>query len=223
VSCTTSHGPRHQGCTVHPLPDLQFLRAERSSLAHLFCYIDRLAFHQFEIMSATAKKADVASGLSKLTLGTTTKPAKTTKTKAKKPVVDSWEDEDVSSGSESDGSTAGGEENAKEGLSAPPPTPMTPTYRTSGGPWTATTEHMSHSIPQAGDSSPSRRPEKTDAVARRMIASALGVKVPKLTEEQKAYDKAIRDQEKKRREAERTVEKERQAQAEKAKAAVWDD
>ena len=50
---------------------------------------------------------------------------------------------------------------------------------------------------------PSCRPEKTDAVAKRMIAGALGVKAPKKTEEQKAYDKAIKEKEIKRRNQEK--------------------
>ncbi|CAI4211333.1 unnamed protein product [Parascedosporium putredinis] len=50
-----------------------------------------------------------------------------------------------------------------------------------------------------------RRPEKTDAVARRMIAGALGVKAPKQTEEQKAYDRAIKEQARKKKEEEREI------------------
>lgn len=68
-----------------------------------------------------------------------------------------------------------------------------------------------------------KRPEKTDAVARRMIASALGVKAPKQTDEQKAYDRALREQERKRRDAERMAERRRKEEAERAKAAIWDD
>lgn len=68
-----------------------------------------------------------------------------------------------------------------------------------------------------------KRPEKTDAVARRMIASALGVKAPKLTDEQKAYDRALREKERKKRELEKEEEKKRQAEAEKAKIAIWED
>lgn len=51
---------------------------------------------------------------------------------------------------------------------------------------------------------------KTVATAHRMIAAALGVRV-KMTEEQRQYEKAIRETEKKRRERERE-------EAEKAKA-----
>ena len=58
---------------------------------------------------------------------------------------------------------------------------------------------------------------------RRMIAAGLGLKAPKQTEEQRAYQKSIREQEKKRREQEREQEKKRQEEADKAKAAMWDD
>jgi hypothetical protein len=56
-----------------------------------------------------------------------------------------------------------------------------------------------------------------------MIAGALGLKAPKQTEEQRAYQKAIQEQEKKRREGERATERKRQEDLEKAKAAVWED
>ncbi|KAF0330292.1 hypothetical protein RB213_013399 [Colletotrichum asianum] len=165
-------------------------------------------------------KADVTSSLSKLTLDGDKKPAKTAK-KTKKPVVDSWEDEDLDDDDE--------EEEAKppggDGSKAPPPTPISPTYNTashsfppygtadSTGAWAA-------GAPPAGGP---RRPEKTDAVARRMIASALGVKVPKQTEEQKAYDRAVREQERKRREEEKAAERKKQEETESAKAAIWED
>ena len=68
-----------------------------------------------------------------------------------------------------------------------------------------------------------RRPEKTDAVAKRMIAGALGVKAPKKTEEQRAYDRAVKEKEIKRRNAEKEEKVRQMEEAEKAKAAVWDD
>jgi hypothetical protein len=56
-----------------------------------------------------------------------------------------------------------------------------------------------------------------------MIASALGVRAPKQSEEQKAYDKAMREKERKRRDEEREKERLKQEEADKAKQAVWDD
>lgn len=146
--------------------------------------------------------------------------------KTKKPVVaDSWEDE-----------SSGGEEEEEEeeprrplppphnpstpaqqvsGFAAPPPTPSTPSYKPD--------ESWKQSMMSTGTEVEKKRPEKTDAVARRMIASALGVKAPRATEEQRAYDRALRDKERKRRDAEREDEKRRKEEAEKAKVAMWED
>jgi len=78
-------------------------------------------------------------------------------------------------------------------------------------------------VAEARGERPSCRPEKTDAVAKRMIAGALGVKAPKKTEEQKAYDKAIKEKEIKRRNQEKEAAARAKEDAERAKAAVWDD
>lgn len=56
-----------------------------------------------------------------------------------------------------------------------------------------------------------------------MVAAGLGLKAPKLTEEQKAYHKSIREQEKRRKEQERIDEQRRRDDADKARAAIWDD
>ena len=75
----------------------------------------------------------------------------------------------------------------------------------------------------AGDRETRPRPEKTDAVARRMIAGALGLKAPRLTEEQKTYDRAVREKERRRKEEERELQKQREQEALKAKQSVWED
>lgn len=69
---------------------------------------------------------------------------------------------------------------------------------------------------------PSKRPEKTDAVARRMIAGALGLRAPRATEEQKAYERAVREQEKKRRDAEKEEERRREEEAERKRREIWE-
>jgi hypothetical protein len=168
---------------------------------------------------SSAQKAAIASSLSHLSLDSNKKASKPVK-KSKKPVADSWEDEDVTSESDSDEAAPDRGSNALP--SAPPPTPISPTYK-SDSPWSPMTDVTSAFGSNGPDSTGSRRPEKTDAVARRMIASALGVKAPKQTEEQRAYDRAIREQEKKRRDEERATERKRQEEAEKAKSAMWDD
>lgn len=68
-----------------------------------------------------------------------------------------------------------------------------------------------------------KRQEKTDAVAKRMIAGALGVRAPKRTEEERAYDRAVREREVKRREREREEQERAREERERAKAAVWED
>ncbi|KAF4991300.1 hypothetical protein FGRMN_7902 [Fusarium graminum] len=148
-------------------------------------------------------------------LKTTSKPA-AKKPKAKKVVADSWEDSDSDSEPEPEPAAKSNEPTPSATPAPPPPTPMSPV---DGLPWT----------PPAGSpglragADPDRRPEKTDAVARRMIAAGLGLKAPKQTEEQRAYQKSVREQEKKRREQDREEERKRQAEVKKAKAAVWDD
>ncbi|OAQ68981.1 hypothetical protein VFPPC_13766 [Pochonia chlamydosporia 170] len=168
-------------------------------------------------MSSTRNKDRVAESLSHLSLDTS-KGSTTTASKSKKktPVADSWEDDDESSGSEDELKPS---VTSPTVPSAPPPTPYTTNYGSIPG-WedAATSEDSS-----SRGVDPSKRPEKTDAVARRMIAAGLGLKAPKQTDEQKAYQKSIREQEKKRREQERLEEQKKREDTEKAKAAVWDD
>jgi hypothetical protein len=52
-----------------------------------------------------------------------------------------------------------------------------------------------------------QRPEKTTAVAGRLIAGALGIQAPKRTDEEKEYDRVMREKKRKRR----TEQKEREA------------
>ncbi|THZ16966.1 hypothetical protein D6C90_09937, partial [Aureobasidium pullulans] len=108
---------------------------------------------------------------------------------------------------------------------SPPSRSLTP-------PTTTTTTLPSRSISRPSSSASGsatststleRRPEKTNAVAHRLIAGALGVKMPRRTEEQRAYDKAIREQEKRKRDVEREARKRAEEDAAKAKAAIWDD
>ncbi|KAM0250472.1 hypothetical protein ACHAP5_002271 [Fusarium lateritium] len=162
----------------------------------------------------------VSSSLKGLSLNTRDEPVKSTskptakKAKAKEVVADSWEDAD--SDSEPEAEAESNEPTPSVTPAPPPPTPMSPV---GGLPWTSP---IGNPGPRAG-ADPDRRPEKTDAVARRMIAAGLGLKAPKQTEEQRAYQKSVREQEKKKRELEKEEEKKRQAEVEKAKASVWDD
>jgi hypothetical protein len=74
-----------------------------------------------------------------------------------------------------------------------------------------------------GSASLDKRPEKTTAVAGRLIAGALGVRAPKRTEEEREFDKAMREKERKRRTEEKEREKREKEETEARKKAVWDD
>ncbi|EXJ71478.1 uncharacterized protein A1O5_05286 [Cladophialophora psammophila CBS 110553] len=163
----------------------------------------------------------------------------------KEEVVESWEDDDASSPVEDDcntrtpvegmGLSLKPSESADPALRPPPPTPIAPGNGAQyidwspaqvlggGRPSTRPYTPPEASTPQSDSDRDRRRPEKTTATASRMIASGLGMKAPKKTEEQKQYDRAVREQEMKRRSKEKE-EREREREAdEKAKAAVWDD
>jgi hypothetical protein len=189
-------------------------------------------------MASTDSSGRLASAVSELSLNTGATASKGTKarpSKAKKsPVADSWEDESLSSDSESEtnqpwsSQDASGMKGVDAGTQAPPPTPISPTYNNAADrPFSPTTASYPSSVPGSstpdGPSSPAKRPEKTDAVARRMIAAGLGLKVPKQTEEQKAYDRAVREKERKRRQQEKEEQKRKEAELEKAKQAIWED
>lgn len=131
------------------------------------------------------------------------------------------------------------EDGEDEGTLDPPPTPISPQtaeYQnahhqqqpgaTAGG-GGGGVSIRAYGNPNSSSSSssrnpPSRRPEKQTAVAGRMIAGALGVRAPKKTEEQRAYDRAVKEQEIKRRNREKEEAARAREEEEKAKAAVWD-
>ncbi|KAL7937927.1 hypothetical protein V8C35DRAFT_136193 [Trichoderma chlorosporum] len=187
--------------------------------------------------SIPKNKEEMEATLSKLAIGPA-KAAPKGKPKNKTPVADSWEDEDVSD--EEDGQAT--DKDAEAGASTPsslatpavpPPTPASPLGYDSPHEWASlgsqsqsqsqSQSPMATSASGSGAGTPAKRPEKTDAVARRMIAAGLGLKAPRQTEEQRAYQRSVREQEKKRRDAERAEEERQREQADKAKAAVWDD
>lgn len=110
----------------------------------------------------------------------------------------------------------------------PPPTPISP----EGTDFAARRWEMSgaqavgSTTPRyaaSGQASNDRRPEKTTSTANRMIAGALGIKAPKKTEEQRKYDRAVKEAEIKRKKKEKEQHEQQMRQDEEAKAAVWDD
>ena len=142
-------------------------------------------------------------------------PQKPGTSKSKAVVADSWEDDDSESGDQVPVLPA-------TTSSPPSTTPLSSTFTAAASAWSPD-PYPTGDDPASGESTPSRRPEKTDAVARRMIVAGLGLKAPKQTDEQKAYQKSIREQEKKRRELEKLHEQRQREADERAKAAMWDD
>ncbi|KAK3956220.1 hypothetical protein QBC32DRAFT_156921 [Pseudoneurospora amorphoporcata] len=179
---------------------------------------------------------DIASGVSKMSLKNTPK----SKAKKAEPVADSWEDEDVSSESEPEAKTEQKSEREREFGAEPesweddnnsddeeraPSPPPSRSRKPEPSTTTSVPPFLDFTGPSGASSTASseyKRPEKTDAVARRMIAGALGIKV-KLSEEQKAYDRNLREKERKRKEEERERKKKAEEEALKAKAAIWED
>lgn len=155
--------------------------------------------------------------------------------KAAEP-LDSWEDDD--------GSDTETETDPKSPLrstssstsdipSPPPPTPISPSIAAARDSSHATLPTYGYgSNSSSGASTPARRsvatgedkrPEKSTAVASRLIAAGLGQKAPKRTKEQREYDQAMKVQEKKKRDAVRDEEKRREEEKEKAKRDMWGD
>ncbi|KAJ6121546.1 hypothetical protein N7512_004011 [Penicillium capsulatum] len=148
----------------------------------------------------------------KIATKTSSASASKPKKPAKKPVADSWEDE--ASGSSDD------EAPTPRTEASPPPAHahLPADLESLGGGW--------RDPAAAGQSSAAgerRRPEKQTAVAGRLIAGALGIRAPKRTEEQRAYDRSVKEQEIKRRNREREEAAKAKEAEEKLKASVWTD
>ncbi|KAJ5682269.1 hypothetical protein N7462_005434 [Penicillium macrosclerotiorum] len=142
---------------------------------------------------------------------------------AKKTVADSWEDEaDLSSDDEPALKTALASPSiasptiSAEGPLDPPPTPISPQTSQPWGPGRPES-------PAARQKDPNRRPEKQTAVAGRLIAGALGIRAPKRTEEQRAYDRSVKEQEIRRRNREREEQAKAKEEEERLKTSVWTD
>jgi hypothetical protein len=135
-------------------------------------------------------------------------------------VAESWEDEEVS-GDERDQPISS--QNPSDYPAAPPPTPSSPTSHSAREPFVNPYGYDANEPASTRNRQTVSRPDKTDAVAKRIIAGALGIKPPKRTEEQKAYDKAIREKEIKRRNMEKEEAAKAMEETARAKAAVWDD
>lgn len=163
-----------------------------------------------------------------ITTSTSTSASSTqTKPKPKKktePIADSWEDESLSEEEDAAEPASSSTPSSLTTPAVPPPTPASPLALDSSYEWDTLAANQGQGQSSgSGSGTPARRPEKTDAVARRMIAAGLGLKAPRQTEEQRAYQRSVREQEKRRREAQRAEEQRLREAAERAKAAVWED
>ncbi|KAL9638309.1 MAG: hypothetical protein Q9164_001637 [Protoblastenia rupestris] len=173
------------------------------------------------------KPPGIDSSLKNLSISSS-KPPKTTKSTAP---PESWEEEAITpTGTSSSVSTTPSAPStplADLTPGAPPPTPISPTHRRDKSTdWSSFPTSAPSRDPYRETSSSTqadKRPEKSSATAGRMIAGALGVKSPKLTEEQKLYEKAVRDKERKRIEGEREDVRRREREKEEARKAVWDE
>jgi len=179
-------------------------------------------------MASGSKGLD--STLNKLTIDAqqpkTPGASSSSKKKKKQQVAESWEDEDEESGDDTDVPDSALLQQPGSLPSAPPPTPISPSISSSNR--DAFISPYGYGSSGGGGLSPSPRasgvrPDKTDAVAKRLIAGALGVRAPKMTEEQRAYDRAVKEKEIKRRNVEKEEAAKAQEEAEKAKAAAWND
>ncbi|KAL4790201.1 hypothetical protein BDV19DRAFT_348031 [Aspergillus venezuelensis] len=203
----------------------------------------QISLRELHIGEKTSSIQDIARP--KLTTSAINTGISSSKKNKKLPVADSWEDEadDGSDNDDNEPSTQGTTSPAvtdslgtspavAEGPLDPPPTPISPQTSqpwvgTSGGydPRAGGQTSRSRSTSGAGAGAardPNRRPEKQTAVAGRLIAGALGIRAPKRTEEQRAYDRAVKEQEIKRKNREKEEAAKAREEEEKAKAAVWD-
>ncbi|MCJ1299795.1 hypothetical protein MMC08_002588 [Hypocenomyce scalaris] len=182
--------------------------------------------------SAARKRQDVEASLGGLSLSPSShKTPLKPRSKPAQSIADSWEEEASSSSSSSDTETGTETPPSQQYAipTAPPPTPISPTSPTDwasfGSPYTIPS--ASASLPRNTPSpnqqqQQQRRPEKSTAVAGRLIAGALGVRAPKKTEEQRAYEKAVKERETKRIQKEKEAKRREEDEKEKAKLAVWD-
>ncbi|KAF2771772.1 hypothetical protein EJ03DRAFT_24978 [Teratosphaeria nubilosa] len=154
--------------------------------------------------------------------------------------LDSWEDDD---GTEDRGPFAADDHVTMERPTSssdypepPPPTPASPSFssgKTSrGSPYRTYPPYgLDGSLDESDGPQPfyvsrdghESRPEKSTAVASRLIAAGIGQKAPRRTEDQRKYDQAVKVQEKRRRDQAKAEEERQKLEKERAKKAIWDD
>ncbi|MCJ1223694.1 hypothetical protein MMC12_000337 [Toensbergia leucococca] len=167
------------------------------------------------------KSADLGASLKNLSLSETSRQPKGARLQqTAEPVADSWEE-----GASDDETESPSRFPSFSIPTAPPPTPISP-VSSSRGTWSSYEDPYSPGRSSDGTISPIRsatsRPEKQTAVAERLIAGAIGVRPPKRTEEQRAYDRATKEKELKRREKEKEANRRDEEAAARAKADIWE-
>lgn len=185
--------------------------------------------HTTQLKKSRLTVPEIANTLSHLKLSTTV-PQKPLHKPKSKPVADSWDlessgsDTETETGSPAPLSTATTLTNDDLPPHPPPPTPASPTPFDfpDNSPYGAGRLRGDSGV-SSGAGGLDKRPEKTTAVAGRLIAGALGVRAPKRTDEEREFDRAMREKERKRRDEEREREKRETEEREARKKAVWDD
>lgn len=192
--------------------------------------------HHLRQISPLTSSPEIATTLSQLKLSTTV-PQKPMYKPKSKPVADSWDLESSGSDTETETGTGTSPAPLSTGSSSvtttndelppqpPPPTPASPTPFDfpDNSPYGAARSRLDSGVSATDPGRLDKRPEKTTAVAGRLIAGALGVRAPRRTEEEREFDRAMREKERKRRTEEKEREKRETAEREARKKAVWDD
>lgn len=168
-----------------------------------------------------SSESTVSSSLAKLQLSSGDKASEK---QAKSEPVDSWEDAaDESSDTEAEVPTSAQQYHTETSY-APPSTTILPSFDSRTDVWSP---EFSDNKANPSDASKSRdsekRPEKTTAIASRLIAAGIGQKAPRRTEEQRRYDQAIKMQEKKKRDQAKADEERKKQEKVQAQKDIWED
>jgi len=184
-------------------------------------------------MTSTSARS-LTSSLNKLTIS---QSSKASPKQVRAELADSWDDDGSDSEPGSGTVTPIQKVTSSDYPGPPPPTPASPSFSSNktakGMPYQTFPPYGLDSSfddvgsgtgsPPNGRGSEERRPEKSTAVASRLIAAGIGQKAPRRTPEQREYDQAMKVQEKKRRDQAKAEEARKQAEKEKARQAIWDD
>lgn len=159
-------------------------------------------------------------------------------------VADCWEDDAADDAEEGDPNQSTPQSNPSEHVksyapSPPPPTPASPlspqasrdstnsrAARVRQAEGAAASPFLVRGHPGSMtelDESDRARQEKTDAVAKRMIAGALGMRAPRKTEEETQYEQAMKDRVRKKRDEDLARKRAEEEASARAKAAAWAD